>query len=54
MATDVIDTLSYPDRSSTPSRCAAHEPNAEQRQHRALQVLAHTEPVKHWFSSMPR
>jgi hypothetical protein len=45
MATDVIDTLSYPDRSSAPGRCAAHELNAEQRQHLALQVLAHTESV---------
>ena len=45
MATDVIDTPSYPDRSSSPVRCAAHELNAEQRQHLTLQVLARTESV---------
>jgi hypothetical protein len=45
MATIGIDTPSYPDRSSSPVRCAAHELNAEQRQHLALQVLARTEPV---------
>jgi hypothetical protein len=45
MATDVIDTPSYPGRSSSPVRCAAHGLNAEQRQHLALQVLARTESV---------
>lgn len=45
MATDVIDTPSYPHRSSAPDRCAAHALNAEQRQHLALQVLARTESV---------
>ena len=45
MATIGIDTPSYPDRSSSPVRCAAQELNAEQRQHLALQVLARTEPV---------
>ena len=45
MATDVIDTPSYPDRSSAPDCCAAHELNDEKRQHLALQVLARTESV---------
>lgn len=45
MATIGIDTPSYPDRSSAPVRCAAHELNAEQRQQLAVQVLARTEPV---------
>lgn len=45
MATDIIDTPSYPDRSSAPGRCAAQELNAEQRQQLAVQVLARTESV---------
>jgi hypothetical protein len=45
LATDVIDTPSYPDGSSAADRCAAHELNAEQRQHLAPQVLARTESV---------
>ena len=45
MATDVIDTPSYPDRSSAPGRCAAHTLNAEQRPPLAVHVLAHTESV---------
>ena len=45
MATDIIDTPSYPDRSSAPGRCAAHELNAEQRQQMAVHVLARTESV---------
>jgi hypothetical protein len=45
MATDLIDTPSYPDRSSAPGRCAAQELNAEQRPPRAGQVLARTESV---------
>jgi transposase-like protein len=45
MATDVIDTLSYPEQSSSRGRCTAHELNAEQRQQLAVQVLARTESV---------
>jgi hypothetical protein len=45
MATIGIDTPSYPDRSSSPVRCAAHELNAEQRHQIAVQALARTEPV---------
>lgn len=44
MATEVIDTPSDPERSSS-VRCAAHELNAEQRQRLALQVLSGQEPV---------
>jgi hypothetical protein len=45
MATDGIDTPSYPNGSSSTAHSAAHELNAEQRQHLALQVLARTESV---------
>ena len=45
MTTEAINTLSHPEQSTPPSRCAAQELDGEDRKQLALHGLARTEPV---------